>query len=103
MIAVKWKLADIEDNINRSVPAFLTSSYLYYHRPDLDPIMDDYDFDRLCSIMLKRYDEITHRHKYLIREDTLSAGTGFDIPEHIYPNIVKSTAVAMSLGHITKQ
>ena len=80
---------DIEDiSINRLVPIYLMSSYLYY-RKDTSKISDG-EFDLLCKRMLENWKEIKHPHKRLIKKKDLEAGTGYAIRK--YPTIVMSSA-----------
>ena len=77
---------------------YLMASYCYYC---LDKtIMPDADFDGICLRLLKEFDNIEHRHKYLIDKSALEAGTGFHIKEDEYPGIVKGAAnlILSSLG-----
>ncbi|AFV81258.1 hypothetical protein F862_gp026 [Vibrio phage vB_VpaS_MAR10] len=93
-----WSMDEILLAPNRVVPALLTSAYLYYLRSDMQPIMRDEDFDQCCRLLRRKYREIDHPHKRLIKMSDLSAGTLFRLREHDYPTIVKVVAVEMSLG-----
>lgn len=73
---------------NHGVGPYLVHCYMYYV---LDhPVIEDAAFDRLCKHLLDHWDEIEHPHKHLVSKDDLRAGTGYSIPIHHYPNIVKS-------------
>jgi hypothetical protein len=73
---------------NLSVPWYLMASYAYY---ELDnPILTDASFDELGKFMLSRWEAITHRHKHLITEDDLRAGT---LLRRDFPEIVKSATL----------
>lgn len=64
-----------------SVAWYLMASYAYY---ELDtPLLSDDAFDHLAKWMLERWADIQHRHKHLITEDDLRAGTLLrrDFPE----------------------
>ena len=80
---------DIEDiSINRLVPIYLMSSYLYYRKDESK--LSDGEFDMLCKRMLDNWKQIKHPHKRLIRKKDLEAGTGYAIKK--YPTIVISSA-----------
>lgn len=85
-----------EENHNLCVPWYLMSSYLYYHRPDLAAILTDDDYDRLCRVFRDNWTNIKHRHKSLVRLKHLTAGTGYYIPEHKYPAMVRHAAMMLS-------
>ncbi|AXH68448.1 hypothetical protein [Vibrio phage R01] len=95
---IMWSMEEIIESPNRVVPALLTSSYLYYLRGDMSPIMRDEDFDQCCRLLRRKYREITHPHKSLIKMSDLSAGTLFRLRDHDYPTIVQVVAVEMSMG-----
>mgnify|MGYP000459160394 FL=1 len=63
----------VDDNVNMTVPWFLMAAYAYYEMDE--PILSDAQFDRLCKLMLKRWDDIEHHHKELISLDNLKAGS----------------------------
>jgi hypothetical protein len=71
-------------NINLTVPWYLMASYLYYVK-DVS-LMQDYEFDEMCKVMLEKWGDIDHMHKYLISESSLRCGTGFNIKD--YPLMV---------------
>jgi hypothetical protein len=74
----------------KMVNIYLMTSYLYYHLNE--SVITDDEFDYVCKVLYKHYDQIDHPHLYLIDKDQLMAGTGFYIPETNYPNIVKGGA-----------
>lgn len=78
------------DNPNMLVPQFLIASYLYYIEDK--SIISDHLFDKMCKELLNNWNQIEHRHKHLITEGDLRAGTGFALKEEDYPNIVKNSA-----------
>jgi len=59
---------------------YLTHCYLYYELNN--PIIYDYDFDRLCKDLLEKWDNINHSYKKLISKPDLKAGTGYNIKEY---------------------
>lgn len=68
---------------------YLMSSYLYYNDFPVLPY-SDCQFDWICRELLERWDEVDHYHKYLCDEETLRAGTGFNIK---FPLIVQNCAI----------
>ncbi len=77
-----------EISINRLVPVYLMSSYLYYKKDQSK--LSDGEFDMLCKRMLDNWKQIKHPHKNLIKKKDLEAGTGYAIRK--YPTIVMSSA-----------
>ena len=77
-----------EISINRLVPVYLMSSYLYYKKDESK--LTDGEFDMLCKRMLENWKDIKHPHKKLIKKKDLEAGTGYAIRK--YPSIVMSSA-----------
>jgi hypothetical protein len=78
----------IAENINMLVPWYLSASYAYYEL-DESLLVDTY-YDEICELLDKHWDEITHRHKYLIERAALSAGTGFQLAYKNFPTIITS-------------
>lgn len=70
------------------VKYYLMSSYLYYIL-DVN-VFNDNEFDELCKILLKDYDNIKHMHKSLLDKDSLKASTGYTLK---YPTVVKHLAI----------
>lgn len=63
--------------INRCVPYYLMSSFLYYKGDKT--ILEDGDFDYMCKRLYDEWDNITHYHKHLLDKDSLRAGTGYEL------------------------
>jgi len=85
-------LEDVNDiHINRTVPWFLMSCYLYYQKNT--QVLSDEQFDMLCKRMLDNWKDIEHHHKHFIKKADLKAGTGFAINWRKVPTIVKSAAI----------
>ena len=74
-----------EENINMMVPWYLMAAYAYYKQDD--PIFSDSFFDSMGKTMLECWDDIEHRHKELINEDDLKAGTYLGK----YPGIIEGS------------
>ena len=76
-------------SLNRLVPIYLMSSYLYY---ELDKnVLDDTQFDYVCKKLYDNFDDVTHMHKHLLDKDNLKAGSGYGIT---YTNLIMSSALA---------
>ena len=65
-------------------------SYLYYEK-DIS-LIDDAEFDGMCKTLLDKLDTLTHMHKHLIKKESLTAGTGYDIK---YTNLIKDSAMRL--------
>lgn len=79
----------IKANINMLVPWYLSASYAYYDQNE--SLLTDSYYDEICELLDKHWDEITHRHKYLIEREALSAGTGFSLDYKNFPTIITSS------------
>ena len=76
-----------ETNPNMLIPYYLMFSYLYYEKNI--SLIDDAEFDGMCKTLLDKLDTLTHMHKHLIKKESLTAGTGYDIK---YTNLIKDSA-----------
>ena len=65
-------------------------SYLYYEKNIT--LIDDTEFDQMCKTLLEKYDEVEHMHKDLVKKESLTAGTGYDIK---YTNMIKDSAMEL--------
>ena len=79
-----------EKNPNMLIPYYLMFSYLYYEK-DIS-LIEDTEFDKLCSTLLEKYDSVEHMHKHLVSKESLTAGTGYDI---VYTNMIKDSAMKL--------
>lgn len=80
---------DIKDlEPNKLVKFYLMSSYLYYEQ-DVN-VLNDSEFDTLCKILLKNFDNIQHMHKNLLDKESLKASTGYTLK---YPTIIKHLSI----------
>ena len=66
-------------------------SYLYYEK-NINLIQDT-EFDHMCKTLLDKLDGLTHMHKHLVKKESLTAGTGYDI---VYTNMIKHSAMKLS-------
>lgn len=71
---------------------WLMASYLYYVK-DIS-ITDDHSYDATAKHLLENFNHFDHRHKHLVDELDLAAGTLYELTEEKYPSIVKNAAVA---------
>lgn len=84
---ISWEhLKKLESS--KLVKYYLMSSYLYYEE-DVN-VLNDSEFDEMCKILLKDFDNITHMHKSLLDKESLKASTGYTLK---YPTIIKHLAV----------
>ena len=80
-----------ETNPNMLIPYYLMFSYLYYVKHI--SLIEDTEFDQMCKTLLEKYDEVEHMHKPLVKKESLTAGTGYDIK---YTNMIKDSAMLLS-------
>ena len=80
-----------DKNPNMLIPYYLMFSYLYYEK-DINLITDN-EFDTLCKTLLDKLDGLTHMHKHLVKKESLTAGTGYDI---VYTEMIKNSAMKLS-------
>ena len=79
-----------EQNENMLIPYYLMFSYLYYEKNI--SLIDDAEFDGMCKTLLDKLDTLTHMNKHLIKKESLTAGTGYDIK---YTNLIKDSAMRL--------
>ena len=79
-----------EENENMLIPYYLMFSYLYYEKNI--SLIDDAEFDGMCKTLLDKLDTLTHMHKHLVKKESLTAGTGYDIK---YTNLIKDSAMRL--------
>ncbi len=79
-----------EQNENMLIPYYLMFSYLYYEKNI--SLIDDAEFDGMCKTLLDKLDTLTHMHKHLVKKESLTAGTGYDIK---YTNLIKDSAIKL--------
>ena len=79
-----------EQNENMLIPYYLMLSYLYYEKNI--SLIDDAEFDGMCKTLLDKLDTLTHMHKHLVKKESLTAGTGYDIK---YTNLIKDSAIKL--------
>ena len=79
-----------EQNENMLIPYYLMFSYLYYEKNI--SLIDDAEFDGMCKTLLEKLDTLTHMHKHLVKKESLTAGTGYDIK---YTNLIKDSALKL--------
>ena len=46
----------------------------------------------MCKKLLEKLDSLTHMHKHLVKKESLTAGTGYDIK---YTNLIKDSALKL--------
>ena len=72
------------------IPYYLMFSYLYYEKNF--SLIEDGEFDDMCKTLLEKLDSLTHMHKHLVKKESLTAGTGYDIK---YTNLIKDSALKL--------
>lgn len=83
----------VDDNINMVVPWLLMASYVYYHRPEWnEEVISDLTYDALFIKLKDNWTDIEHRHKYLITEEDINAGSLYGIKEEDFPRMVVGAA-----------
>lgn len=95
-----WTRDEIK-NDGMLVVAFLTSSYIYYHKPTMRAICSDFTFDWICRELRQKYHEISHPELHLITMEDLNAGSGFALKESDYGSQCKAAAMSMSNKQLT--
>ena len=80
-----------DKNPNMLIPYYLMLSYLYYEKNI--SLIEDTEFDTMCKTLLEKLDGLTHMHKHLVKKESLTAGTGYDIK---YTNMIKDSAMKLS-------
>lgn len=95
-----WTREEIKNDA-MLVVAFLTSSYLYYHKPEMRSICSDATFDWICRELRQKYYEINHPELHLISMEDLNAGSGFALKVSDYGSQCKATALSMSNRKLT--
>ncbi len=92
----------VRRNINLGVPIYLSAAWAYYHMDK--NFMSDTASDWMARELLKAWPTVAHRHKHLITEDELAAGT-LRLAKDKYPEIVKGSAEFLlwhHQGHVTE-
>ena len=79
----------LKENPNMAIPWYLMAAYAYYEEDD--PILSDSVFDNMSKFILENWDDLEHRHKNLLDEDMLQAGTFIGT----YPAIVLGSLGAL--------
>ena len=79
-----------QELVNKLTGQYLIHSYLYYRL--YQSIIPDELFDKMCVLLERHYDSITHPHKHLVSLESLRAGTGFNLAQDDYPLIVQTIA-----------
>lgn len=69
---------------------YLIYSYAYYILNK--SLVSDEEYDSMAKTLLENWNTFEHRHKHLITEDDLRAGTLYAVKAEAYPLIVQHTA-----------
>jgi hypothetical protein len=74
------------------VAVYLMSCYLYEH--EADSVLDDREFDKLCTRIYLDWEEISHPHKWLIDRESLTTSTASYLRREDFPAIITGAAHA---------
>jgi len=74
------------------IPWYLLAAYVYYELDD--PILTDGFFDQLCRQLEFCWDMVEHRHKSLVRQEDLPAGTCL-ADFNTFPLLIRDTATRL--------
>lgn len=82
----------IKKSENMLIPWYLLASYVYYKLGST--IISDACFDRIAKSLGKKFDSLTHMHKYLLEDIAKSKtfNTGFDLPFDNFPKMIIGSA-----------
>lgn len=72
------------------VPYYLMASFLYYHC-DQSAMTDD-AYDLVCRRLDREWPIIEHRHKKIVKRNSLTATTGYNLRRRDYPIMVQVAA-----------
>lgn len=78
-----------------AVPWVLMASLAYYHGDGTMELLSDGYFDKLCTRLLDNWVFVEHRHKPLIREDDLRAGSLNALSIANYPMTVRAALLSL--------
>jgi len=84
----------IKNDPNVIIAWYLMASYVYYIQHTQSLLTDDL-YDNLAKFIRLDWDKIEHRHKHLITQEDLAAGTLYNLKEAQYPRIVVG-----AIGHL---
>lgn len=94
------------DKYNLLVPMYLMSNYLYLDGPMLDKPVDtvltDSQYDKVCVMLLRHWDEIDHPHKELIYKNSLVTATGSYLQNKL-PKRIQLAALAWVKCGLTEE
>lgn len=94
-----------EIHLNRLVPLYLMSSFLYYrgYNVGFRTFLSDGDYDKLCQRIAGAWCWIRHPHKHLIDYESLVSGTAYTLKYEDYPMVVKCAAITALDKHTNKE
>ena len=84
---------DMRVTPNAVVGWLLMASYVYYVEHARVSLLSDQQFDKACNWLLRHYDGVTHKYKYLLPREALVAGTAYHLREKDYPRGLVQCAV----------
>lgn len=89
---------EFKKNKKSMIGWLLMASWLYYHKPNMEPILGDTTFDKAAKWLYEHFDEVDHKYKSLITKDDLKAGSLYSIGSYDYPLPIIHIAELLSEG-----
>lgn len=77
---------DMKRTPNAVVGWLLMASWCYYIEPVPCSLLSDTLYDKACAWLLRHYDGVTHKYKYLLPPEALAAGSAYHLNMHDYPD-----------------
>lgn len=71
----------------------LMCSYIYYHKNDI--LISDEEYNKLHNLLKKNWDVLEHRHKNLIKKESLKDDSLFYLSKIDYPQIIQHSALRL--------
>jgi len=79
---------------NAVVGWLLMASWVYYVDNSRVSLLSDTQFDKACSWLLRHYEQVTHRLKYLVHREVLISGSLHHLRHDDYPQQLVRLALA---------
>jgi hypothetical protein len=90
--------ADMRQTTNAVVGWLLMASWCYYIEPVPCSLLSDEQFDKACAWLLRHYDGVSHKYKYLLPREALVAGSAYHLSAGQYPGgIIRMAQQAKSV------
>ena len=90
--------ADMRTTTKAVVGWLLMASWCYYIEPVPCSLLSDEQFDKACAWLLRHYDSVHHKYKYLLPREALVAGSAYHLSAGQYPpGIIRMAQQAKSV------